>query len=71
MTDPTRQELLRRLVRISELDPDTRFGQLVANLTLMADGPLDKSVWEVEDAQLLGAVRQLEDDLTRRAADVA
>ena len=71
MIDPNRQEILSRLVRISELDPNTRFGQLVANLTWMAEGPPDKSIWDVEDEQLLGAVRQLEADLSRRAAEVA
>ncbi|HYH65075.1 MAG TPA: hypothetical protein VD866_10310 [Urbifossiella sp.] len=70
MTDPTRRELLARLARLSELAPDLRFGQLVANLALMAAGPWDQTLWDLEDEQLLAAVRQFEADLTRRAADV-
>ncbi len=71
MTDPTRRELLTRLERLSELAPDLRFGQLIANLAFMAAGPWDQTLWNLEDDQLLGAVRQFEADLSRRVADVA
>ena len=71
MTDPTRRELLARLARLSELAPDLRFGQLVANLAFLAAGPWDQTLWDLEDDQLLAAVRQFEADLARRAADVA
>jgi hypothetical protein len=70
MTDPTRQEILNRLARVSELAPDVRFGQLIANLAFMAAGPWDQTLWDLEDETLLGALRQLEADLSRRAADV-
>lgn len=71
MTDPTRREILARLERLSELAPDLRFGQLVANLTFLAAGPWDQTLWDLEDAQLLAAIRQFEADLARRVADVA
>lgn len=71
MTDPTRREMLDRLARVSELAPDMRFGQLIANLTFMATlGPWDEGLWDLEDGPLLGAIRQFEADLERRAADV-
>lgn len=71
MIDPTRTEILTRLVRLSELAPDMRFGQLIANLTFMAAGPWDQMLWDLEDGPLLEAIRQLEQDLSRRVADVA
>ena len=71
MTDPTRAEILTRLSRLSELAPDMRFGQLIANLAFMAAGPWDRTLWDLEDEQLLGAIRQFEEDLTRRAAEVS
>jgi hypothetical protein len=48
-----------------------RFGQLIANLAFMAAGPWDQSLWDLEDEELLVAVRQFEADLSRRAAGVA
>ena len=71
MTDPTRDEILTRLGRLSVLAPDMRFGQLIANLTFLAAGPWDQTLWDLEDEQLLGAIRQFEADLSRRADELA
>ena len=71
MTDPTRREMLERLERLSELAPDLRFGQLVANLTFIAAGPWDRALWDLEDGPLLDAMRKLEGDLAGRVAAVA
>jgi hypothetical protein len=68
MIEPTRQEILTRLARLSELAPDMRFGQLIANLTYMAAGPWDKALWDLEDDQLIEAIRQMESDLAQRKA---
>jgi hypothetical protein len=70
MIEPTRQEILARLARLSELAPDMRFGQLIANLAFMAAGPWDQTLWDLEDDQLVGAIRQMEADLSQRAAEV-
>jgi hypothetical protein len=69
MIEPTRQEILDRLVRLSELAPDMRFGQLIANLAFMAAGPWDQTLWNLEDDKLLGAIRQMESDLAQRERD--
>ena len=69
MIEPTRQEILDRLVRLSELAPDMRFGQLIANLAFMAAGPWDQTLWDLEDDQLVGAIRQMEADLSQRESD--
>jgi hypothetical protein len=69
MIESTRQEILARLARLSELAPDMRFGQLIANLAFMAAGPWDQTLWNVEDEQLVGAIRQMESDLSRRAGE--
>ncbi len=66
MIEPTRQEILTRLGRLSELAPEMRFGQLIANLTFMAAGPWDQNLWHLEDEQLIGAIRQMEADLSQR-----
>jgi hypothetical protein len=71
MTSSTRQEILTRLGRLTELAPDMRFGQLIANLAFMAAGPWDQTLWDLEDDRLLTAIRQMESDLSQRVADVA
>jgi hypothetical protein len=67
MIESTRQEILDRLARLSEMAPEMRFGQLVANLAFMAAGPWDQTLWDLEDEPLLGAIRQMETDLSERA----
>jgi hypothetical protein len=69
MIEPTRQEILARLARLSELAPEMRFGQLIANLAFMAAGPWDQTLWDLEDDQLVFAVRQMETDLSQRARE--
>lgn len=69
MIEPTRQEILTRLARLSELAPDMRFGQLIANLAFMAAGPWDQTLWDLEDEQLVGATRQMESDLSQLAGE--
>ncbi|HEY7154969.1 MAG TPA: hypothetical protein VH575_13490 [Gemmataceae bacterium] len=70
MIESTRQEILTRLARLSELAPDMRFGQLIANLAFMAAGPWDQTLWDLEDNQLIEAIRQMEFDLAQRTNKV-
>jgi hypothetical protein len=71
MITPQRRELLELLERLSALTPDVRFGQLIANLSYLAVGPTNEAIWDMEDEQLLAAIRQHIADLSQRAADVA
>jgi hypothetical protein len=66
MITPERQEILSLLHRASELSPDVRFGQLVANLAVIAAGPWDETLWDLEDDVLLQGLRQLVSDLSDR-----
>lgn len=69
MIDPTREEILNRLTRLSELAPELRFGQLIANLAFLAAGPWDETLWDLDDKQLLEAIRQMESDLAGRESE--
>jgi hypothetical protein len=71
MITPERKQILQELEQLSELTPDVRFGQLIANLSYMAIGPTNEAIWDMEDEQLLAAIRQHKADLSQRAADVA
>ncbi len=70
MKNTTRRDLLEQLDRLSELAPDMRLGQLVANLANMGDGSWDETLWNLEDEKLLTAANQLVSDLERRTATV-
>lgn len=71
MISAQRQEILRLLEQLSELTPDVRFGQLIANLSYMAVAPTTEAIWDMEDDQLEAAIRQHIKDLSDRAVDVA
>jgi hypothetical protein len=61
MTNPERQDLLRALGELSAAFPAWRFGQMIANLAVVARGATAESIWDVEDDELLAAIRsQLE-----------
>jgi hypothetical protein len=66
-----RQEILRLLERLSELTPEVRFGQLVANLSYLAVGPTTEAIWDMEDEQLVAAIRKHIADLSDRSVNVA
>ena len=56
----TRRRLLARLADLSAAAPEMRFGQLVENACLIAAGETGRTQWDVEDGDLLAAVRQME-----------
>ena len=58
MSDSTRQQLLQTLTELSDLCPEMRLGQLIANLASLAKGATPESIWDVEDEELLAAARQ-------------
>lgn len=70
MMNPVRQEILRLLGQLSELAPDVRLGQLMANLSYFALGPTNEAIWDMEDEQLLEAIRQHITDLSQRHSEV-
>jgi hypothetical protein len=56
MSISTRAELVSRLGELSRVCPEMRFGQLIANLAVVARGTEPGAVWEMEDEELLAAV---------------
>jgi hypothetical protein len=67
----TRAEIHQRLEHVCELDPEVRFGQLIANLASLSASPWDQTLWDLEDEALLTALNQLEADLSARHQNVA
>ena len=69
MSSTVRQELLRVLAELSEVCPEVRLGQLIANLSYLARKLSDESIWDVEDEELLAAARKhLQEWRSRRGA---
>ncbi|MBI3466799.1 MAG: hypothetical protein HY000_27620 [Planctomycetes bacterium] len=58
MMSPVRQEVLRLLAELSEIAPEVRLGQLMANLSYLARGLSNESIWDMEDEELLEAARK-------------
>ncbi|HYV36796.1 MAG TPA: hypothetical protein VE988_13900 [Gemmataceae bacterium] len=70
MITPVRHRIMQQLERVSDLAPEYRFGQLIANLAFLAKGPWDQTLWDLEDDELTAALDQLIDDLSRRQQPV-
>lgn len=66
-----KQDILQALSGLVEHTPDIRFGQLIANLAVIARGPAPEAVWDMEDDELLEAVKSHIEDFERRHAGVA
>ena len=71
MMPSQRQQILELLARLTELAPDVRFGQLIANLSYRAVAPTTEAIRDMEDEQLLSAIQAQIADLSKRAANVA
>ena len=56
MTNDLRPQVLTALAELSDAFPDWRFGQMIANLALVARGPDSGSIWDMEDEELLAAI---------------
>ena len=60
-----KRDILRELSELIEHTPDIRFGQLIANLSVIARGPTPEAVWDMEDDELLEAVKSHVEDFAR------
>jgi len=68
MIDPIRQQVLQALAELSECAPDVRFGQLVTNLSYLARGLANESIWDLEDDELLETARKHLEQWRERSA---
>lgn len=71
MITPEREALIRLITELSALEPELRFGQMVANLATMAIAPTTEAIWDAEDDQLAAAAQRLINFYRQRTAAVA
>jgi hypothetical protein len=65
-----KQDVLRVLSELVEHCPDVRLGQLMVNLSCIARGPTPEAIWDMEDDELLKAVKSHLKDFENRHAAV-
>jgi hypothetical protein len=70
MIDPLRKDVLRVLAELSEACPEYRFGQMIANLAMLARGDTEGAIWDMENEELLAAARKHLLDWNERHAPV-
>jgi hypothetical protein len=58
MNRPNDEELFATLQEMRALYPDWRFGQMICNLATWARGAEAKSVWDIEDRELVKTAKQ-------------
>ena len=62
--------MLQVLAELSDIVPEVRLGQLIVNLSYLARGLSNESIWDMEDEQLVAAIRKHIADLSDRAVNV-
>jgi len=61
--NPTRERLLQALAEMSQLHPEWRFGQMIANLAFLArqattQQKAAEDIWDIEDDELVAALTE-------------
>ncbi len=66
MISSTKTEALDLLVELCELSPDVRLGQLVAMMGLLGEDQTGRTLWNIDDEQLLGVLYHHREELMAR-----
>jgi len=67
MNTTVNDELTESLAELRQALPTMRLGQLIANMAVVARGATPGAVWEMEDEELLRAIRWQLDELAKRS----
>jgi hypothetical protein len=57
MNETSHDELIVSLAELRQALPSMRLGQLIANMATVARGAVAGAIWEMEDDELLEAIR--------------
>ena len=72
MSTIAHDELIESLAELRQALPSMRLGQLIANMATVARGAVGGAIWEMEDDELLDAIRwQLQQLSSRTTAGEA
>jgi hypothetical protein len=70
MISAAQREALAVLAELCELSPDIRLGQLLAHLGFLGEDQTGRTLWDIEDEQLLAVIYHHRAELTSRQPDV-
>lgn len=66
MISQTQREALAVLSELCELSPDVRLGQLLAHLGFLGEDQVSRSLWDIDDEQLLEVLYRHRSELVAR-----
>ena len=66
MIPATQREALAVLAELCELSPDVRLGQLMAHLGFLGEDQTGRSLWDIDDEQLLAVLYHHRGELVER-----
>ncbi len=66
MIPPTQREALTVLCEICDMSPDVRLGQLLAHLGFLGEDQTGRSLWDIDDEQLLAVLHHHRAELAAR-----
>lgn len=69
MIPATQREALPVLAEVCELSPDVRLGQLLAHLGFLGEDQTGRSLWDIDDEQLLAVLYHHRGELVGRQPD--
>lgn len=69
MIPPIQREALVVLAELCELSPDVRLGQLLAHLGFLGEDQTSRSLWDIDDEQLLAVLYHHRAELAARKPD--
>jgi hypothetical protein len=67
MIPATQREALAVLTELLELSPDVRFGQLMAHLGFLGEDQVGRTLWDIDDEQLLSVLYHHRSELADRS----
>lgn len=69
MISNTQREALAVLTELCDLSDDVRLGQLMAHLSFLGEDQTGRSLWDIDDEQLLAVLYRHRDELAGRTPD--
>jgi hypothetical protein len=70
MIPATQREALAVLAELCELSPDVRLGQLLAHLAFLGEDQSGRSLWDIDDEQLLAVLYHHRAELVARRPEL-